>query len=443
MSIVSFAKERVAICGLASGKQTPRVVARHAPFLLVALVAIALLTVNVGSPWRGIHEDNGSAFQSIAINHIRYGLARTKGQDLLDYEARQHLTPAGMSEDAEFSYYRFGPVHLEVYGDHPPLLGLTIAASFLTFGYHYWAERLVPIAYSLAGLALFYLIALRLFDVGVALFASALYAVSPMFAYFGRNVAHESAVLCWALLLLLAYIHYREEGGRRWLVVVAVAVVIGGGYGWPLFYFAPLLLAVDWLRERRLDKRLALATLAPAAGTLALVLAQITWARNGNLAPLADMLVFRTSGSGQNGPVTLGVWWDTILHHNAAGFGPLSGVAIPTAAAFLVLRLRREGFSLRLACLAVCGLWAVSHVLLFRNGAYIHAYWQFYWLPFSALAIGWAVVSLVRRLVGRPELRALALVAIAAAALHLNLPSIQAYYATAHLGFHPPLLPWL
>lgn len=424
------------------GRQAYHRCIRHAPFLVVSLVALALLTVNIASPWRGVHEDNGSAFQSIAINHIRYGLAATKGQDLIDSEARQRLTPTGMSEKAEFSFYRFGPVHPEVYGDHPPLLGLTVAGSFFLFGYHYWAERLVPVAYSLAGLVLFYLIALRLFDAAVAVFASALYAVSPMFAYFGRNVAHESAVLFWALLLLFAYINYRDNGERRWLVVMAAAVVIGGGYGWPLFYFAPLLLAVDWVRERRLDRQLALAAVIPAAATLAVVLAQIAWARDGNISPLANMLLFRTSGSGLNGPVSLSKWWDTIQHYNAAGFGPWSGVAIPAASVFLLLRGRIEGFSLRLACLTICALWAISHVLLFRNGAYIHAYWQFYWLPFSALAIGWAVVSFVRVATRRPPLRVAALAVIASAAFYLNLPSIQTYYATAHLGFHPLALPW-
>ncbi len=34
---------------------------RHAPFPPVALLALALLTVNVASTWRRLHEDHGSA----------------------------------------------------------------------------------------------------------------------------------------------------------------------------------------------------------------------------------------------------------------------------------------------------------------------------------------------------------------------------------------------
>lgn len=104
------------------GRRAHHHIFRHTPFPAVALVALALLAVNDASPWRGALEDHGSAFHSIAINHIRSGLAVPKGQDLIDHEAGQRLTPTGMSEDGEFASHRLGQVHAEVYGGHPRLL---------------------------------------------------------------------------------------------------------------------------------------------------------------------------------------------------------------------------------------------------------------------------------------------------------------------------------
>ena len=57
---------------------------RHLPFVLIWLLATYLITINVATPWQSIHEDNGTLNESIAINHLRYGLGITKGQDLLD-----------------------------------------------------------------------------------------------------------------------------------------------------------------------------------------------------------------------------------------------------------------------------------------------------------------------------------------------------------------------
>src|SRR5579884_3478111 len=111
-------------------------VRRHLPFALILLLATYLITINVATSWQSMHEDNGTLNESIALNHLRYGLGVTKGQDLLDLEAKQSFGPQGVSEAQHFAYFFAGPVHPQVYGDHPPLLGLTIALSFVAFGFH-------------------------------------------------------------------------------------------------------------------------------------------------------------------------------------------------------------------------------------------------------------------------------------------------------------------
>ncbi len=397
----------------------------HLPFAVVLVIATYLITLNVASPWQSMHEDNGTLNESIALNHLRYGLGVTKGQDLLDTEAQQSFGPRGLSEAQHFAYFAHGPTHPRVYGDHPPLLGLTIAGSFLIFGPHFWSERLVPIVYALLGLIVFYRLASQVFDLGVARCAACLYATFPMLAYFGRDVSHEAPTLFWALLLLTGYVQRRPA-------LMAVVVVIGGLYGWPLYYFAVILWGVHCLAERRWDWRLARVTVLPAILTFAVVLAQLDWALGGDLARLSAMFAYRTGGSDHTATVTTLSWLQQVSTWNAEGFGGWSQLALPAAIFFLLAKLGGEGWSPRARVLAITALWGLSHVLLFRNGALIHAYWQFYLLPFYALVLGWAAVTLARAHIARPPLRAVALALLCFSVACLNLPAIDALYSTGY-----------
>jgi hypothetical protein len=457
---------------------------RHLPFVGIFLIAFYLLTINVTAPWQSMHEDNGTLNESIAINHIRFGLGVTKGQDLLDEEARQSFGPQGTSEAQHFAFFRFGPVHPAVYGDHPPLLGLTIAGSFLIFGFHFWSERLVPIAFALLGLLLFYRLVARIFDLGIALVATFLYATFPMLAYFGRNVSHESEVMVWALLLLGGYVRWRERPTRGALAQMVAAIVIGGLYDWPMFYFAPILLGIDTFAERQrgrprgakpprseqeplrartcfirafqqfpsisrpsagrrwrlpnlgINRSLAWATLLPTGITFILVLGQIVWALDGNLTQLSAMFAYRTGGGDHGVIVTTVGWLHQIALWNAEGFGAWSQAAFPVAAWFVAARASAEGWTMRVRVLVSLALWGISHVLIFRNGALVHAYWQFYLLPCYALALAWAAVTLARQHIAAPPWRALALVSAGLVVLCLNLDPILSLYST---GYHVTL----
>ncbi len=411
---------------------------RHLPLLLILLVAFCLLTINVNVPWGSIHEDNGLMFSSIAINHIRFGLAITKGQDLVDtLHVTPHLKIVGVPPSQEFHFLLTGKVEPHVYGDHPPLLGLTIAGAFEVFGYDYWVVRLIPIAYSLATLIVFYVLAARLFDLGVARLASFLYATFPMMAYFGRDVAHEAPTLFWGMLLLTGSIHWRHTSQVRWLVLMIASIVIGGCYGWPEFYFAGIVFIIDWLASRRLDRKLALATVVPALLTFLLVFAQIAWALNGNLRSIGNAFVLRTLGT--HGDIQTQItplnWFTTIALWNLKGYGIWPPFLLPFVAGFLIKRARKEGWSLRMRVLAITFLFGLSHVLIFHQGAFVHVYWQFYFLPFYALSLGWAIQTFVRRYL--PRLRWPALALMGAGVCALNLPIIIGFYTSISGVFVP------
>ncbi|HEX8994812.1 MAG TPA: glycosyltransferase family 39 protein [Ktedonobacterales bacterium] len=422
---------------------------RQAPFALVFLLAIFLLTLNIATPWHSSHEDNGLVFESAAINHIRFGLGFTKGQDYFDLSVTQpaispaSIHPQGVSDAQEFQYFLTGTTHPELYGHHPALLGLTIAGSLLVFGYHFWAVRLVPIAFTLGALLLFYRLMTLLFDRRSAAFASLLFITFPIAAYYGRNVAHEAPTMCCEMGMALCYLLWRRSGQRAWLLGIAGCVALGMAYGWPMLFFAWILLALDFLAVRRFDWRLALATGATATVVFALVVAQIDWAGGGSLDSLRDAFFTRSSSPVATQPLE---WLKALLTHNVEDFGPWTWLALPAALFALWRRYRREGLSPRVRVVALFGLGGLAHILAFREGAYIHDYWQFYLIPFYAAALGWMGVELAHWLAAHPLLarvrapgdaQTALLVVFACAALLMAAPLIYHLYSGGSLLHFP------
>jgi len=408
---------------------------KHGPFLLIVCLAFFLMSINLTQPWVSENEDNGLAFSSIAVNYIRFGLGPSKGQNLADLEtlnAHSPLSIPGIPASQEFHYLLTGPVHPYVYPDHPPLFGLTIAGALLVLGFHFWVVRLVPLLFSLATLILFYVLMNMLFDSGIALFASFLYATFPMLAYFGRDVAHEAPTLFCATALLIGYVRWKSvPEQRRWLVLMAAATVIGGFYGWPMYYFAFIVFGVDWITSRRFDKALALATLVPAILTFGVVIAQIYWALGGTLTPLIHVFTERSGGSGYAaGPNNIQSWVVSIIHKNILGYVRWTLIVLPLSILFIALRARTEGWSLRLTIMVMTFLFGLSHILIFHGGAYFHIYWQFYFLPFYAMTIGWAATRFVREGLRWPKVRIATLLAWALCIFVINWPTIQILYSS-------------
>ncbi len=203
-----------------------------------------------------------------------------------------------------------------------------------------------------------------------------------------------------------------------------------------MYYFAALLWGVHCVAERRWDWRLARATVLPAIITFLVVLAQLDWALGGNLARLGAMFTYRTGGGDHTVIVTTFSWLQQVSAWNAEVFGGWSQLALPLAVFLVLSKLGGEGWSPRARVLATTALWGLSHVLIFRNGAFIHAYWQFYLLPFYALALGWAAVTLARTHIAPPPLRAVALGLVCFAVACLNLPALIGLYST---GYHMTL----
>ena len=374
---------------------------------VVLVYALTILSIGLTREWELLHEDNGALHTTFALSHVRLGLARTRAHDYF-FEPRTGLEGR--------------------YGAHPPGPGLVVAAAFAATGSDTPAvARLAVIAFQLGSIACMIVLLRRLFGAGTALLGGAVMATLPMGAFFGRMVNYEPLCLFAVMLQLDGYAIWRQEGARRGLLVAVVGVVLGGLIDWPAFFFAAALtavLAVDAMRDASSgsSRVTPVAVLAGSAAGILLVDVGHLWlvagGSIGSLRLLDGVLAgpWVTQWAALDPPsFALGQLETARRYYTDAGL--LSAIVVAGALlawrwppAAQVLGPGDDGLLRRL--LAISGGAALAYVLVAPTWARIHAYWQFYALPFvvlSMLLVGRALLRLGRE---RGSLLARALLAV-------------------------------
>lgn len=391
---------------------------------LLVLYSLSLLSVGLRKDWRLLHEDNGAFFTSLALTHVKAGLAKTRAHDaLLDPKTSE----------------------LVFYGHHPPALALLLAAVFAATGSASVAvARAVPIAFHLASLLLLVRLLRRLVTAEEALFGGFFFATLPLSAFFGRMVGYEPLCLFAVLIQLDSYVALRQ-GSRRAFGPLALGIVLGGLVDWASFFFAGAIFvaeALDVVRKRGPMKRLA-AIGALAGGVFLFDLGHLAWA-GGGLAPLRGALLHDRP---------------TEMPLEALGFllGQLesfrryfthSGLiaSVLALAAILAPRARLGSAWWNVAdpgttrrFVAVSGGAAFAYVAAAPSWAMVHPYWKFYFLPFFVASMVLGARALRASLPGTGGLVVAALVlevlVTSAYMLHLRHTRIGGYAVaeTAHI----------
>jgi hypothetical protein len=358
----------------------------------VLLLGAALLAREVGARFNGWHDHNSAMYTLFARNHVEYGLGATA----LYSTWGDTLAP---------------PAAPERYLNHPPLLALWVAVPLFLLGDHEWAARLVPIGASLGSAWLLMAIVGRLAGTLPGLLAGYFFATLPLTAYFGRMIDHVAPAQLFSLLMLHGYLEWtgvypaprRSAAGAA---CYAAGAVLGIGTAWACVLAAGLIWTWHAARvARRAGAARLLVGLAVAPGLgLCAVLLHILAATGWDVGMLRELAGSRTLG-GVGGEQPWLVWlaaqWAVALRNFT-----LPGVAASFATLLAwTMRLAqgdhgagRVRFPLRGAAAAAVGLLGLQgtlYLLLFKNAAWFHAYWQFFLGPFVAASM--AAVALAAR----------------------------------------------
>jgi len=345
---------------------------------VLALVGVLVLiqSVGIGRPFLRQHESVGTEFSKHARNHLKFGLARTRGL---------RLDVSGPSLEAYSDYRRY------FYPDHPPLPALILAGVYSIFGSREVVYRTTLIVFSVLSVLLFRRIARRLLPDPYDRAASAGFALLPMFAYYSVVTCLQVTALTGILAGFLSYLRWREGGGRWNYLGLLGSNLFACLCAWPGYYLALVLLVAHPRKGGQGFWKVAL--LLPFNLCLfGLYLGWLATVDPSGLDPLRHLLRAALSRSSLQGP-SLPRWiW---------GEGREIALMFTVPAVLLTGVGMARGFrqsppeSFRpVAALALLGL----DEILFAQAAACHEYYSYYLAPFLALSAGQGLAFLSSRL---------------------------------------------
>ena len=357
----------------------------------VALTAglAVVWSVRISSPWVALHDFNGAVWSQAAHNHLRAGLAQTRG------------VPAG---------FYFGPLPIPpdgYYVHHPPILPLLITGMFALFGEHEWAARLVPIAGSLASVGLLWLLVRSCAGERAATLSAAVLALQPMTLSIGRMVNFEPCTLPWMLAALWCLRRWQRTGRPAWRAGVLACFLAGLWTSWHMSLFAAALAAWLLAERRGRETRLAWEILLLTAFSAAMFLAWIRLARPDAWADLGTAFRLRLSHRTE-AQFTWGQWLVRQGEYLGGRITPLTWALGLVGAVGASKSGGREGVRWLYRAALVIFLMNAGYVTVFRNASYIHDYSGFFFVAPLAMMGGLALEARVRwSLVGRAAAAAL------------------------------------
>jgi len=387
---------------------------RYLGWAVPLVVGAAMMAPGITRPWFGSFDANGASYSTAARNYLRYGLVATRGGQVIN---------AGELRACDFRFY----------AHHPPGISLTIAGAFAVLGEHEWTARLVFILFTLGAAACLYRIGAEIAGRLAGFCAAMAFVLQPIVALYGRLPDHEAPGTFFALVLGALYLQWRRDAHPRWLAGMAGAAFVGVWYAWIVAAVPPLLLAAEWVSRRGRAAWLLIPVGAAVLGFLTVAghVALLQGGLDELWRALCHRLGTQAGERAAQGQFGVGGFLGKQATYFWQGF---SGVSATLAVAWLLgLGWPGKPGTLLVGALAATALF---NILAFRQGAYVHIYYQFYLSVPLALASGMALGAVWRR--GRTALwPAVALALLAVTALETQRKLIPARVGEALGAFYP------
>lgn len=356
----------------------PSVRSKALTFLALGAILVfflSSLTDDIDRPWINQIDFNGAVWSQAAHNILRAGLIETQG--------------------ASTAFY-FGPLPIPnagYYLHHPPLLHLTVAAMFTVFGEHEWAARAVPIACSMASVALLWLLLSGTLGRRTAVFCTAMFVSLPMMLRYGTMVNFEPVELPLILLALLALRYWETTGRPLWKWVFFGSLFVGMWVDWAMHLFAIVLFAWWMTRPGRPARKLAWTVMGMTVFSALAYLVHTQILRPDALSDLHNTFLVRVA-SNEHCKFTFWQWLSKVTRSMMRHY--LWFNVLAAAAGSVITWRRRQDEAYRWvgwACFTVFAMDALF-VGVFQNDSYIHEYIAFYFVVPMAVMGGIALNEL-------------------------------------------------
>jgi 4-amino-4-deoxy-L-arabinose transferase-like glycosyltransferase len=342
----------------------------HSPFLLYLILLFAatvrLLTLN--HPFQRDPEGCGSFYGLLARNYLRWPLSITLGVPV------QSL---GVGHGAPYFY-----------PNHPGLLPMLIALVECLFGDGEWQTRLPTAIFTVACVWLVYALLVHRAGARAALLAAAFFAITPMVLLFGGQPdVINSQLVFFILLSIAAYLRFHENPSARSLLLLAAAFAPAGLTDWPAFHLV-VVLGIHFVCTKPIRKWPWII----AFGFISLAVFMIPYGQGIAIKHdwrwMSTLVQRRTLSNvaDSTGSFTFGDWIRNAIfgfayHRHNGPILPLTVVWI-----FLAATQWRKRPETKLIALVLA--WAALHVLIGRQGVYVHEWWWWPLTPAAAMAAG-------------------------------------------------------
>jgi 4-amino-4-deoxy-L-arabinose transferase-like glycosyltransferase len=341
--------------------------------ILPLLFALIFLVPQLNKPLIGHHDFTGAFNGIIAKNYLKYGVWELK------FGQVGGLVSGIPKPTAYYTHYL-------------PLLPLLIAASFSIFGVSEWAESLVPLIFTLIGVACFYLICQKIWDKKTAILGSMFYVLNPMFIYFGNMPVAEPVVLGLVLLEVYLYLRWLEKPLNKRLFWLCLVLIFHGLVGWPIFYIG-LLIVLHSLLLKKFNMKLIIVSAIP----FFMIGVQLfhSYILTGSFlgGGLLETLKSRTGGQSLSFGGTDFTPFNYLKQEISWVQAYFTKVVLFLSLLFTVTQVRKLKRDSQDATILVFFLIGVTYLVILAPYAFVHDFLNIYLLPFLALT---AALGLIR-----------------------------------------------
>jgi 4-amino-4-deoxy-L-arabinose transferase-like glycosyltransferase len=367
-------------CHLKTMTTTSELKLRRRDWIALAMILIGAAAVRltvIDKPFLRDSEGLGAYYGVLARNYLRHNWTETWGVPIQSVGQWPGVEPT-------------------VYGHHPPLLPMLIAATYAVFGDGEWQTRLTSALFALGCSALLFILLRNRGRPRAGLFAALLFAALPMSIYYGGHPDVINPQLVFFILLTLAaYQHLHAQPTMKRLLLLCAAFLPAALTDWPAFFVVPVV-CLHFAATRPVKAWSWIIAFGSFATLMfALEYAQIAMAMD-DWRWMGEKVGKRTFSDANDQGIRFnwGRWWTVIFDHNRLRHTLPVMILAGAWLCGAMVRVRRPDEATRFVRLVFA--FAVLHIFIGKQGVYNHDWWLWPVTVFVTLAAALALDEIVR-----------------------------------------------